>query len=266
MVITQENYFNKEANKEYLGSSQYKDFAGSLGKIPCEAQALAKLSGEWEQESTTALLVGSYVDAHYEGTLDVFKAQHPELLTKSGSLKSDFKYANEIIARTERDKLFQQYMSGKKQVIMTAEMFGAKWKIKIDSYLEDKAIVDLKVMASITKANWIRDMGYVNFIDFWGYDLQAAIYQKVVELNTGKKLPFFIAAASKEKPQPNIEVIFIPQRKLDEALYEVEKNIPRILQLKSGDIEPHRCEMCDYCRFTKELQAPIHYDKLLMDI
>ena len=51
-----------------------------------------------------------------------------------------------IIARIERDEYFMKYMSGQKQVIMTGELFGAKWKIKIDSYIPDVAIVDLKVM------------------------------------------------------------------------------------------------------------------------
>ena len=42
-------------------------------------------------------------------------------------------------------------MSGEKQVIMTGELFGAKWKIKMDSYVKGTVIVDLKVMSSITK-------------------------------------------------------------------------------------------------------------------
>ena len=67
MILTAENYYSQEANREYLSVSQYKDFCGSLGKIPCEAQALAKLNGEWEMEETTSMLVGSYVDAHFEG-------------------------------------------------------------------------------------------------------------------------------------------------------------------------------------------------------
>ncbi len=72
------------------------------------------------------------------------------IFKKDGGLKADYVKANEIIARIERDKYFMRYMSGQKQVIMTGELFGAKWKIKIDSYIPDAAIVDLKVMASIT--------------------------------------------------------------------------------------------------------------------
>ena len=151
MILTAENYHSQEANREYLSVSQYKDFCGSLGKIPCEAQAMAKLNGEWEMEETTSLLVGSYVDAHFEGTLDIFRAKHPEIFTKGGQLKAEYRKAEEIICRVERDEYFMKYMSGQKQVIMTGEIGGAPWKIKIDSYIPDICIVDLKVMKAIRK-------------------------------------------------------------------------------------------------------------------
>lgn len=265
MIISPENYFSKEASLEYLGASQYKDFAGSLGKTGCEAQALAKIQGNWAQEMTTPLLVGSYVDAHFEGTLDVFKAQNPEIFTRSGELKANYKQADEIIARLERDPYFMQYMAGEKQVIMTSDFFGTKWKIKIDSYHPGVAIVDLKVMASLTKGEWVKDYGKVDFIQYWGYDIQAAIYQKVVEENTGERLPFYIAGASKEKTT-NLEVIALDQKLLDDALILIEPNIKRITALKAGEVEPDRCEKCDFCRFTKVLTRPIHYSELLEDI
>ena len=136
MLLTSENYYSREANEEYLSVSQYKDFMGTYGKPGCEEYALAKLNGTWVEnmEDSPALMMGSYVDAHFEGTLDLFKAQHSCMFKKDGNLKADYIKANEMINRCERDALFMQYMSGEKQVIMTADMFGAKWKIKIDSY------------------------------------------------------------------------------------------------------------------------------------
>lgn len=265
MILTSENYFSEQSNREYLSVSQYKDFCGTLGKLPCEELALAKLNGEWVEEMTTPLLVGSYVDAHFDGTLDIFKMQHPEIFTKQGSLKADYKKAGEIINRIERDELFMKYMSGKKQVIMTANMLGVLWKIKIDSYIEDTCIVDLKVMKSLRESHYVRDYGLMDFIRYWGYDIQAAAYQKVVEINTGKRLPFFIAAASKEK-ETDIEIIQIPQEWMDERLMEVEKNIPKIIALKSGEIDPIRCEVCDYCKHSKVLTQAIWPDNLLGEI
>ena len=265
-MLTNENYFSPENSRKYLGVSQYKNFIGTMGKLGCESQAMALLDEEWQMDDkSTALLVGSYVDAHFEGTLNIFRAKNPEIFKKNGELKSDYIKADDIINRIERDPLFMQYMSGDKQTIMTADMFGSPWKIKIDSYLKDKAIVDLKVMKSIKEHFWVRDNGYMDFIQYWGYDIQGAVYQEVVYRNTGKRLPFFIAAASKEK-ETDIELIWIPDEHLKEKLIEVEQNTPKIMMLKNKEVEPIRCEACDYCKHTKVLTKPIHFSELLGEI
>lgn len=165
MVLTAENYYSQEANEEYMSVSQFKDFCGTYGKMPCEFTAMEKLKGRWEEPKSKALMVGSYVDSYFEGTLDKFKAENPDLFKRDGTLKAEFVKADEIIQRIERDDYFMKFMSGKKQVIMTGELFGTKWKIKMDSYIPDIAIVDLKVMASITKLEWVRDIGYVRYMD-----------------------------------------------------------------------------------------------------
>jgi len=261
LKLTSENYFSKEAAQAYFSVSQYKDFCGTYGMRGCEARAIAKIRGEWEQEITPSLLIGSFVDAHFEGTLDVFQAQHPEIFTKGGDLKSEYKQALNIIARCERDQYLMKCMSGEKQIIFTGEIFGVPWKGKIDSLLT-KAIVDLKVMKSIRDSFWVKDLGHVSFVEYWGYNVQAAIYQKLVEINTGKKLPFLIAAASKEK-EPDIEVIGFTQKDLDDTLSLVFTNIVRINDLKLGKAESTRCEVCDYCKRTKVLTHPVHYSDLI---
>jgi len=259
-MLTNENYFSSENNWKYCGSSQYKDFFGSMGHHGCEAMALAKLRGEWATEKTDALLIGSYVDAHLEGTLDLFKSQNPEIFTQKGELKAGFRKAEEIIQVLEADELFMQYMSGEKQVIFTGEIEGVPFKIKIDSYLMGKALVDGKVMASIRKFEWVKDFGKANFVEYWGYDIQAAIYQEIERQNNGEALPFFIAAASKEKVTDK-EVIWLPDQMLSDRLIEIKGNMPRLKALKTGEAEPERCENCDYCTSTKKLTAPINiYD------
>ena len=265
MIVMTENYYSQEANREYLSVSQYKDFCGTIGRPACEEQALAKINGTWEMEKTTSLMVGSYVDAHFEGTLDLFKAQNPEIFTKSGTLKAEYKKAEEIINRAESDSLFMQFMSGKKQVIFTADMFGAKWKVKLDSYIPGKCIVDLKCMKSLRETHYVKDYGRMDFVRYWGYDIQAAIYQEVVRICTGEKLPFYIAGLSKEK-EPDMEIIQVPQVSMDEKLCEIEQNTPKILMLKSGEIPPIRCETCDYCKHTKVLHSPIWPDQLITGI
>ena len=70
MELSANNYYSAEANQEYMSVSQYKDFAGTYGKLGCEYGAMEKLAGRWEEKKTTALLVGSYVDSYFEGSLD----------------------------------------------------------------------------------------------------------------------------------------------------------------------------------------------------
>ena len=265
MVLNDSNYYSLEANKAYMSVSQFKDIAGTSGKTSCEFEAMQKVEGKWAIQPTTAMLVGSYVDSYFEGSLDAFRESNPQIFTQKGTLKAEFKKAESIIDRIESDAYFMKYMSGEKQVIMTGELFGANWKIKMDSYIPDVAIVDLKVMASITDMKWVKDYGYMPFPLYWGYDIQGAVYQKIVEINTGKKLPFYLACATKQE-EPDIQVIQITQNYLDEALSFVEANMPKVLRVKNGEIEPYRCELCDCCRHTRVLKAPITIDDLAMNI
>ena len=265
MVLTADNYYSAEANRQYMSVSQFKDFNGTYGKMACEFEAMEKLAGRWNPEPSTALLVGSYVDAYVEGTLDDFKIRNAEIFTQKGELKAPYKKAEEIIVRIERDKYFMKYLSGEKQTIMTAELFGCDWKIKMDSYLPGKAIVDLKVMASITDLKWVKDIGYLDFVRYWGYDIQGAIYQKIVEINTGKKLPFYIAAVTKEN-EPDIRIIQVTQNYLDEALGIVEANIRRVLSVKNGEVEPDKCDICDCCKHNRILRRPISIMDLAFNV
>ena len=245
MILTNDNYYSSEANQEYMSVSQYKDFQ------KCEAMALANLRGEWIRPQTTALLVGSYIDSWFEGTLEEFKATHPEIYRKGRGdkvLKADFIQAEQIIEFVQKDPLFMRYMSGQKQIIKTAEMFGTKWKIKMDSYHPDK-IVDLKVMRSME-----RIMGK-SFVEHWGYDLQMAIYSAV----EGRDLATYLAVVTKQDP-PDKEIISVPRWRRGELLEDVKRHMPRILAVKRGEIPPMRCGVCEYCRATKMLTEPIDFE------
>ena len=123
------------------------------------------------------------------------------------------------------------------------------------------AIVDLKIMQSLTKEFWVKDYGKMNFAQYWGYDIQGCIYQTVVFEVIKKQLPFFIAGASKE-PITDIEVIEFYQSDLDDVRSIIDSNMGRILKVKSGEVEPDRCGQCDYCRHTKVLTAPVHFSEL----
>ena len=253
MGVNKYNYFSQNNNRKYCGSSQFKAF------LKCSEQALAELNGEWTRENTTALLIGSYIDSFFEGTLDNFKNEHPEVFKKDGSLKAEYLQAEEIIARVQKDELFMEFMSGRKQVIKTGYIEGIPFKIKIDSYHKGKMIVDLKVVKDF-KPIYDEDEGcYLDFIRYWGYDIQAAIYQAV----EGNNLPFYICAVTKEKT-PDLKVIQIPQAWIDNAMEIIKHNVEMIDMIKHGEIPPIRCEHCDYCKATKKLSRVISAEELLL--
>lgn len=244
-MINNDNYFSQENSLKYVSTSQFKDF------MKCEDMALARISGDYKSEKSTALLVGSYVDSYFEGTLEEFKSNNPEIFTQKGMLKSEYKQAENIISRIEKDKHFMDYMSGEKQVIMTGEIENVPVKIKMDFYHSAKVIVDLKIIKDFNSL-YVSGKGRLNFIEAWGYDIQGAIYQEIVSQNTGAILPFVIAAATKEKIT-DIETFYIPQYHLDNVLGYVKSNILHINDLKQGNIEPKRCGKCDWCKSTKVL-------------
>lgn len=253
MGLTAKNYFSPNSNMKYCGSSQFKTF------LKCPAMAMAELNGEWQREESSALLIGSYVDSFFEGTLEQFKAEHPEIFKRDGTLKSEFIKADEIIARVSRDELFMKYMGGKKQAIKTGEICGVPFKIKMDSYHKGRAIVDLKIIKDFEPL-WDEEDGCrKDFIQYWGYDYQAAIYQAI----EGNKLPFYICAATKEAT-PDIAVIEIPQAWIDSAMSIIKHEIGLIDAYKRGEIDPPRCEKCRYCKETRKLSRVISADELLV--
>ena len=242
MILNNENYYTSESNMAYMSFSQYKSFR------KFEAMAMAEINGGWKQPKSTALLVGSYVDSWFEGTLDEFRLENSEIFKRDGSLKADYIQAEEIIRKLTEDDLFMEFMSGEKQRIFTKELFGVPWKIKIDSLLPDK-IVDLKVMRSME-----RIMGK-SFVEHWGYDLQMAIYAAVY----GKDVETYLAVATKQTPMDK-EIIHIPKWRREELLEEVERFLPHIVDIKSGKVEPERCGVCEYCRATKKIVEPIDFE------
>lgn len=248
--LSEENYFSKENELKYCGSSQYKSFQ------TCEAATIAKINDDWVEEPSKSLLEGSYIDAAISGTLDKFKEKHPEILKKDGSLKAEYLQAEYVLSRINNDELFKKYISGNHQTIMVGRIANVPFKIKIDSYFPNKAIVDFK---------YVKDFEPIwdgkekkNFVEYWGYDIQGAIYQEIVRQNVGKRLPFFLAAATKQT-ETDIALLSIPDEVLEYKLNEIKELLPRINQIKSGKSDAIRCEHCNYCRFTKKLQNIIDY-------
>lgn len=255
MNLTNDNYFSPEANRTYWSVSQFKSFN------KCEACGLAEARGEYQREETDALLIGSYVDAYFSDELGDFTERNADKMfsKRGGGLLSKFSHADEIIDRVQRDPVMMEYLTGEKQTVMTAELFGVPWKIKMDVYNEQR-IVDLKCVKDFEDI-YEKGFGWRSWIEYWGYDIQGAIYQRVEQTVSGRAepLPFFLAAVTKEKT-PDIKLIQIPQHVLDAALALVEAKIERFDLIKQGEVEARRCERCDYCKRTKKLTGPEIYE------
>lgn len=243
LELDQNNYYSPEANQQYFSVSQYKDF------MQCEAMAMAKINGTYQPAMTKAMLTGSFVDAYFEGTLDAFMKEHPAVFTRKQELRSEFRKANEIIARIRSDELFMKFMSGEKQRIMTFDLFGVPWKMKMDSYLPGTCITDLKVVAKFRT------------LPFWRYDLQGAVYQAGVFIKTEEKLPFYLAVATKERTI-DLDIFQIPQATLNAALTEIEGSLQHFAEVKNGTVPPVYCGKCDYCKSVKAARIR-NYNELL---
>ena len=261
-VLTADNYYSSDANWKYMSVHQYLDFAGHLGVSGCESRAMAMLRGDYTKEKTVAMQVGSFVDSFFEHSLEQFKKDNPDVFTQKGELKAPYKQAEKMIERALRDKKFMAYMSGEKQVIMTGYMFGCDWKIKMDSYLPGEAIVDLKTANDLHKAWKVKDFGYASCAEYWGYTLQMAVYQKIVEINTGKKLPCYLAFITKED-SPELKLCYIDQMTLDHSLNEIEMNMESVLMVKRGEVDPIPCGKCDWCKATEPIKKAINIADLI---
>lgn len=272
LKLTAENYYSPEANWQYMSASSFKAFR------KCESAALAELKGEWNRKTTTALNVGSYVDAFFSGELEQLKSEHPEFYKKDGTLKADFVNAHNVAERLNRDKLARMLLSGKHQTIKTGKIGGVWYKAKFDSLLSAKQvaaickefpevaalvpfggamIVDLKFMRDFEPI-WDEEAGErVSFVEYWGYDIQGAIYQAI----DGRHAPFALVACTKES-EPNIEAMYIPDDDLEFALSDVEELSPRYDAIKRGEIEPVGCGKCAYCKSTKRLTGIKYYGNI----
>lgn len=250
MKLNKSNYYSKKANIEYMSYSQFKDF------MKCPAYAIAKINGEWRDNDTESLLIGSYVDSWLDGDLDKFKEEHPEIYnSRTGDLKSNFKQAEELCQVISKDKYLYKRLKGKRQKIYTGSIAGVPFKIRIDSLHLNKnnisdCIDDGKVLKDCEDV-WI-DGEKKPFIYANKYNWQGAIYREIVKQNTQKELPFVLDVVTKEKT-PDKRIFEISKQVLDDSLQEVIAYAPRFYSMKKGETKPIKCGCCDYCKSIKNL-------------
>ena len=281
--INKDNYYYV---KNVLSASTIKAFEN------CEAAALASYIGDYARPSTTALLVGGYIDAALDSDaeLDKFCAAHPEILnSRTGALKADYARAAEIVERCKTDPLFRaltldvpaeghQYIvlgsigtdangnnipcKGKLDFLLMpdyllklADMFPAWADYFRDCANSGGLIVDLKSAAN-TDEQWSDDAGCrIPWVQSWHYDRQLAVYRELYRQQTGLTLPVLVMVCTKE-PSPSLLPLTIDPGTLDEGLAEAQALAPRVWHLMTTDQpDPRRCEKCAYCRMTRRLDS-----------
>lgn len=284
MKLTNNNYYGAKANQEFMSVSQFKQFK------KCEAMALAELKGEYERPKSKALLLGSFVDEMLTGTkksqINFVVKNRSEIFQKSSKLSkctdeelavllndysldifnadnkpyAEIVQALETIEKIKKQPLMMKHFKSKHQTIMTGEIAGVPFKIKMDNYKPGEFIADCKYMASLRSPNLFEPM-----VKYWGYDIQGAVYQEIVYQNIGKRLPFYLDIATKEIPS-HLAGAEIKQYDLDEALETVKALAPRFQAIKNGEIEPERCDEydCNYCTETSIITEPIDSNYLGM--
>lgn len=271
LTLTSDNYYSEEADNEYMSCSQFQEFCG------CEAAALAKLQGRYVPPKSEALIVGNYFhtalesdEAHErfcnEHYFDVYKTKQ----MKTGEVIQTGKYApylqaDEMILAAYSDPLVSKFllMEGENEKIMTGELFGVPWKIRLDKYIPDKRIIiDWKTSANIRELRYNYETGEKEtFVEYFGYMMRAAVYSEIEKQFTGQAEDptFLIFAFSKQTP-PDKEALLLNHRtRYDWELEKVRKKLDRIISVKTGLVAPERCGNCEYCRRTKSLKKIIPY-------
>jgi hypothetical protein len=264
MILNQDNYYD-DRGRIYMSCSTFQNY------MTCEAMAQAIEYQEWKPEKPVAMQVGSYIHSHFESpqAKQKFISENPDMFLKNGGLKSEYRQADEMIKALEDDPFCMMMLEGHSEYIMTAELFGLPWKIRIDKWNPDKRrIIDIKSTASINEKSWKDGIGKVSFIEQYDYMLRAAIYSEVVRQNIGDVegnegyCDYYIVAVSKENPPDKAVIKLTDPVRFSEELDKVEHCLDRIKLIKCGILHPIRCEKCQYCRSTKVLSKVVYYRDL----
>ncbi|TQR21822.1 PD-(D/E)XK nuclease-like domain-containing protein [Psychrobacillus vulpis] len=261
LLLNSQNYHSIEANKEYFSVSQFKNM------LDCEARTIAIINGDHQTSSSTALMVGSYTHAAFESE-DEFQKFHEEnhdsIFKSRGGKYAEYLQADAMIETIKNDPFAMFALDGEKEMILTAELFGAEWKIKVDSInFARKTFSDLKTTQSLSNRYWSdKYQKYVSFVQAYDYVLQMAIYREVIKQNIGEYFNPYIVAVTKESP-PDKAVLHFDNTRFDFEIEYTKSMMDRFIRVKNGIVEPIRCDKCAYCRQTKQLNNTFEIEYLL---
>lgn len=264
--LTSDNYYDRDTDLQYQSATLFKSF------LECEAKTQAELLGEWKPpENQVALLMGNYLHSYFESkeAHEAFVEQHQSELISSqgktkGQLKTAYKGVEAMIDALANDKKFCSLYQGDKEAIVTGDIYGVTWKGKIDCLNLDRGyFIDLKTTQDLHKSYWNSEQHEKqSFAVHYNYQLQMWVYMQLIYQTFGVWCQPYIVAVDKQKV-PDKAILSIPSYRLEEAEQVVADNQERIESVRQGETKPERCEQCDYCKETKQLNEIISIDDLV---
>lgn len=287
--LNRKNYFSPEAEALFLGSTSFKNW-DMYSRDGCESREVAKRKGIWADKPNPAFLLGTYVHSWSSGDLPEFIANTPELFKKDGTLLAKYALGDEMINTLKSDPAMMQMLQGQKEQIFTGEIAGVPFKIQVDILnLLNAYFGDIKTTKNIYEKYWNPDTReHESFIQKYDYPLQFAIYAEILRQNYSNILDEALKAYTENQLKKFIEIVKsnsyldgyilavdkqeVPDHQIiymdidsfiAEKLQEIALKLPRIIAVRNGEVEPVRCEKCDWCRHTRRIVKPVHYLDLL---
>ena len=187
--------------------------------------------------------------------------------TPPKAFASEYKWIDTTLPAFRKQPFMPVIERGLHEVIITFPLgqFGMKpvyWKAMLDSVRqEDQQFGDCKFMKDFEGA-WAKEDGKNRKFEWYeapsDYERQMAIYQQGTLHKYGAPFLPNIYAGTKQDPPDFDWLQFRDQDGLDEQIEHVIEKLPTIMEYKTGEQEPLRCDKgsCKYCRSTKVIKFP----------
>ncbi len=256
MEITTENYYSKEANAAYLGSTQVKRH------MECPASWNAERNGDYTPAKPTAFLAGGYVDTKYLTPWDFESwCEDPE---NAGIWKKGRKDKPEMLKSfLDLDRLVEvledfypldrlaEFNDIDRQAIYIGKIVGVPIKIRLDLINHTELVItDLKTTKDYDPI-WDPELkAKVTATEKYNYWLQMAIYREIVRQNTGKTYACEILYINKTGvPHPKTVVFEDAPGWQQRYEYELAQASGSLVQMWSGtSFKPCKKTTCGYCQ------------------
>jgi len=263
LKLNHDNYFSIEANLEYMSASQIKAFE------TCEASALEEVKTGMESERE-AFKEGKFFEASICGREDLFIMQNPDMVssrgTTKGDLKANFKKVVGSIDEFKRHKIFMDIIDRcQQQVIVTGIIPCTRNDMTIDipfkgaiDFLDMETLdfYDSKCMKDFNNVWSQADNMKIKWYFAYRYQYQCAIYRELILQTFGREAGKAHIMATTKEDIPDSTFFYFSKEILDNAIEIIEYDAPKYQQIKQGQIEPTRCEKCEYCRRTRIITEP----------